>query len=79
MKLNKIELIGIPEPNTIELHKNNKIKTDDVSNTNDIQFNIQNEISDYYNNDFSNVHRFNKKSNQNRQKNIEKPNHKSRD
>ena len=52
MILNKIEIIGLPDPNTIEFNKNNKIKTDDVSNTREEQFNTQNEINDYYNNDF---------------------------
>ena len=52
MILNKIEIIGLPAPNTIEFNKNNKIKTDDVSNTREEQFNTQNEINDYYNNDF---------------------------
>ena len=64
MILNKVDIIGMPVPNTIEFHKNNKIKTDDIdisnnsNNTNNSlnsiegQLNKQSEISDYYNNDF---------------------------
>ena len=63
MVLNKVEIIGMPVPNTIEFHKNNKINTDTTdtpdttgstgSTTNiEEQLNKQSEINDYYNNDF---------------------------
>ena len=52
MILSKVEIIGIPVPNTIEFHKNNKIKTDNILSSIDEQVNKQSEINDYYNNDF---------------------------
>jgi hypothetical protein len=60
MILNKVEIIGMPVPHTIEFHKNSKINTDnrDTENTTDTttsietQLNKQSEINDYYNNDF---------------------------
>ena len=60
MVLNKVEIIGIPVPNTIEFHKNNKITTDstntldtlDTESSIEKQINKQNEINDYYDNDF---------------------------
>ena len=64
MILNKVDITGIPVPNTIEFHKNNKIaKNDIVDTTNSTdtidttmsiedQLNKQTEIDDYYKNDF---------------------------
>jgi len=60
MILNKVEIIGMPVPHTIEFHKNSKINTDNTETENTIdtttsietQLNKQSEINDYYNNDF---------------------------
>ena len=59
MVLNKVEIIGIPEPNTIKFHKNNKIAdTSDTSDTTNTTTSIEDQISkkkeidEYYNNDF---------------------------
>ena len=66
MILNTVDIIGIPVPNTIEFHKNNKIdtyktdkkdkkgniyKTDKLTSIEE-QLNKQSEINDYYNSDF---------------------------
>lgn len=63
MILNKVEITGIPLPNTIKFHKNNKVTTDttDTTDTTGIsttstsiesQFNKQSEMDDYYDNDY---------------------------
>ena len=51
MILNKVEIIGLPVPNTIEFHKNNKIK-ENTTNSIENQLSKQKEIDDYQNNDF---------------------------
>ena len=56
MVLNKVEIIGIPEPITIKFHKNNKIEdttdTTDTSTSIEDQISKRKEIDEYYNNDF---------------------------